>query len=85
MDAARTWSQRYMPEERERRGAIGCAMSARFLAAALLLSLLWYGWRWRSVPLSATGVTLRRLGFVSRGRCRENPRLFVFRSDLDAT
>jgi len=35
-----------------RKDACGCAMSARFLAAAQLISMVWYGWRWHSSGLS---------------------------------
>ena len=37
----------------------GCAMGARFLAAALLLSTLWYVWRYHASVLSAKAALLR--------------------------
>lgn len=37
----------------------GCAMGARFLAAALLLSTLWYVWRCHASMLSAKAALLR--------------------------
>jgi len=41
--------------------ACGCAMGARFLAAALVLSLLWYGWHWRNSELSPSSIALQVL------------------------
>lgn len=37
----------------------GCAMGARFLAVALIGSMAWYGWHWRSSGLSVGGGLLR--------------------------
>ena len=34
-------------------------MSARFLAAALLISTVWYGWQWQSSELSLGAMLLR--------------------------
>ena len=41
--------------------ACGCAMGARFLAVALVLSLLWYGWQWVHASLPIATVALRVL------------------------
>ena len=41
--------------------ACGCAMSARFLATALLISTVWYGWQWQSSGLSLGAMLLRIL------------------------
>jgi hypothetical protein len=41
-----------------RKDACGCAMSARFLAAALVISAVWYGWRWQSSGLSLGAMLL---------------------------
>lgn len=37
----------------------GCAMGARFLAAALLISTVWYVWPWESSHLSVGAVLVR--------------------------
>jgi hypothetical protein len=34
------------------RDACGCAMGERFLAAALVIATLWYGWQWQTAGLS---------------------------------
>src|SRR3974377_1079153 len=39
--------------------ACGCAMGARFLAAALLISTVWYAWLWESSHLSVGAVLVR--------------------------
>jgi len=39
----------------------GCAMSARFLAVALLAAIAWYAWHWRSLSLSVWALALRTL------------------------
>ena len=37
----------------------GCAMSARFLGAALVVAMLWYGWSWLLAEISLWGVLWR--------------------------
>lgn len=44
---------------RNQTDACGCAMGARFLAAALIASILWYAWRWQSSGLSVGAVVIR--------------------------
>lgn len=39
----------------------GCAMAAKFLTAALVLSVLWYAWPGHSSGLSVGGMLLRIL------------------------
>lgn len=41
----------------------GCAMGARFTAAVLILSVLWYSWHWHSLDLSLWSIFLRIMLF----------------------
>jgi hypothetical protein len=47
----------------------GCAMSARFVAVALIASAAWYAWHWHSATPSIGGAVLRVLAwaFVAAG------------------
>jgi hypothetical protein len=43
------------------RAECGCAMGARFLAGALLISTIWYAWRWESSDLSVSAALARTI------------------------
>jgi hypothetical protein len=60
---------RYRTPRLNRVDSCGCAMGARFLAAALLLSTLWYTLRWHSSGLSIKAVLIRIsvISFLSAG------------------
>lgn len=47
--------------ERNLGDSCGCAMGARFLAVALILSTAWYAWHWNASALSIWSVLLRVL------------------------
>jgi len=60
--AARARRRRSSARPRPAAGdACGCAMGARFLAAALVLASAWYGWAWHLGRLGAGGAVLRVL------------------------
>lgn len=40
-------------------GSCGCAMGARFLAAALVISIPWYLWQWHASALSTKAALVR--------------------------
>jgi len=42
----------------------GCAMGARFMAAALFVSVAWYAWHWHTRGLSLGAVSVRIAGFT---------------------
>jgi hypothetical protein len=44
-----------------REDSCGCAMGARFTAAALIVLGAWYGWQWHSATMSAGGAVTRVL------------------------
>jgi hypothetical protein len=47
----------------------GCAMGARFLAFALVSSIVWYAWHWHSSMLSIWAILLRVLVWAFVATC----------------
>ena len=70
MHAARTL-RRPAPGARfnAREDSCGCAMGARFTAAALIVLGAWYGWQWNTAGIGAGGAVARVLvgAFVAGG------------------